>query len=114
MVNLVVGVCHVSLLLRYARSLKDKRRVVASLTQKLRNQGFSVTECAYADNPKQASLGFAYVASSASAVRQALDDAERLFIGDFEVLSRNDDIFDYSEEETTDFEKAEEEDPRQG
>lgn len=111
MVNLVVGVAQFSLLLRHARSLKDKRQVVQSLVTKLRNQGFSVTECAYSDLPKQASIGFAYAARDAGLAERALDEASRLFIGNFEVLHVNRQVFDFTEAEIVDFEKAENEEP---
>lgn len=94
-----VGVAHVSLLFRHARSLKDKRQVIKSLTQRLKNLGFSVSETAFADEPKRGSLGFSFVSSEASTVTRALDEAFRLFVGDFEVLDTQRSVFDYSGED---------------
>ncbi len=96
MSTLIVGVGQVTLLFRHARSLKDKRHVMRSLMQKLRNHGFSVTECSEHDEVRQGILGFSYVGAHGGAVQQALDEAMRLFIGDFEVLGTNQDLFDYS------------------
>jgi uncharacterized protein YlxP (DUF503 family) len=96
MLNLFVGVAHISLNLRHSRSLKDKRQVFKSLTQKLRNQGFSVTEAPQGDNIKQGSLGLAYVGTKASVVETALREGLRMFIGDFEVIDSRSEIFDYS------------------
>jgi len=107
MTSLIVGVGQVSLLLRFARSLKDKRHVTQSLRAKLRNRGFAVTECGYADEPKRAALGFAIVSGSEVAVHEALDEASKLFIGDFDVVSTHRDIFDYAGEESGDFEAVE-------
>ena len=98
MFRLMVGVGHVSLLFRHARSLKDKRQILKSITQKLRNQGFSVTESGFSDEPKRGSLGFSYVANNPTSTGKAMDDAMKLFVGDFEVLETKRDVFDYSGE----------------
>jgi uncharacterized protein YlxP (DUF503 family) len=82
---------------RHAESLKDKRKVVQSLVQKLRNLGFSVTEAAHADNPKQGSIGIAFAGNSAVQVDRALEEMDKLLIGDFEVLDVNRQVFDYSD-----------------
>lgn len=97
--HLIVGVCQVTLLLRHARTLKDKRHVMKSLSERLRNRGFSVSEYANADVPRHGNLGFAYVGGSQTAVLQAIDEGMRLFVGDFEVLDANRDVFDYTERE---------------
>jgi len=97
MYNLIVGVCHVHLHFRHARSLKDKRHFLSGVKTKLRNLGFSVTDCGYRDDVKQGSLGFSYVGATHSDVEKALDDGMRLFVGEFEVLRSDKDVFDYSE-----------------
>lgn len=97
MFDLKIGVGQVSLRMRHAQSLKDKRKVVQSLVQKLRNLGFSVTQSGHDDNPKQGSIGFAYAGSTHAQVNQALDEMERLLIGDFDVLEVNREVVDYSE-----------------
>lgn len=96
--SIPIGIVHVSLLLRHARSLKDKRQVVASLTQRLKNQGFSVAETGFVDEPKRANLGFSYVGSSLGQVNRALEEALRLFQGDFEVLDTQKTVLDFSGE----------------
>ena len=102
MIDLYIGVAQVSLLIRHAQSLKDKRKIVQSLLQKLKNQGFSAAEIAFAEEPKRATLGFSFVANSPSYLDKNLDDALRLFVGDFEVLDSQRRVFDFSgEEETT-------------
>ncbi len=98
MYDLRIGVGQVSIRLRYAETLKDKRRVMQSLATKLRNLGFSVTECAHGDSPKQGSLGFAFAGHSAVQVDHALDEMEKLMIGDFEILDLNRELIDYSQE----------------
>lgn len=99
MFHLVVGVAHVSLLFRQARTLKDKRQIIKSLTQKLRNLGFSVTEAGFSDEPRRGSVGFSYVASHPTLLNKAMDDGLKLFVGNFEVLQTKRDVFDYSDEE---------------
>ena len=98
MFKIFVAVGHLSLLLRHARGLKDKRQVVQSLTQKLRNLGFSVTESEFQDEPKRAGIGYGFVGSSHAQAMKALDDAERLFVGDFEVIEVKRELVDYSGE----------------
>lgn len=107
----MVGVGQVSLFLRYARSLKDKRQAISGIKKKLSNLGFSVTECAFADIPKQASIGFAYAGREPAAVKQLLDQALRLFIGEWEIVSQNTDVFDYSFDKESEFSKSFEDDP---
>lgn len=97
MPSLVVGICHVTMFLRFSRSLKDKRQILLSLKQKLRNEGFSVAELGYTDSPKSGSLGFTYVGSDAAYVDRVLDEALRLFVGNCEVVNVERDVFDYAE-----------------
>lgn len=110
LVSLIIGVGQVSLYLRHARTLKDKRNVLKSIIERLRNMGFTVTECAYQEEARQGSLGFAYVGATTDAVQQALEKGMRFFIGDFEIVSTHTDIFDYSDRETAEFKQSDDED----
>ena len=67
-----IGVLTMELRIEHARSLKDKRQVLQSAVSRLKNMGFSVSQLDYDDIPKQASVGFAYVSSSAEAVQQKM------------------------------------------
>ncbi len=96
MAHLLIGVGQVSLIFRHSRSLKDKRRDLNRIEQKLRNEGFSVTECAYADNPKRSIVGFATAGRDHGMVDRLLEEAMRVFIGDFEVVQSQRDVFDYT------------------
>ena len=87
MPDLYVSINRARLHLRYAQSLKDKRQVIRSLKQKLRNNGFSVVECGDQDNPKCATLGFCYAGSSYAQAEKEQNAAKQLFMGEFEVLS---------------------------
>lgn len=97
--ELVIGVGQVTLYIRHARTLKDKRQIVKSFQTRLRNQGFSVTEYSDSENAKVGSLGFTYAGSDVTTVENLMDDALRSFIGDFEVASREREVFAYSEME---------------
>jgi uncharacterized protein YlxP (DUF503 family) len=99
MTEFVVGVGRVTLHLRHAQSLKDKRRAVQSLIQKLRNEGFSVTESAYADDPKRGSVGYSFAGSSPSFVRRKLEEVDRLLIGEYTVVEHQRDVLDYGSED---------------
>jgi uncharacterized protein YlxP (DUF503 family) len=70
---MTVGSLRVRLLIREARTLKDKRQVLSSIKDRLR-QGFnvSVAEVEAQDNRQVAVLGVAMVANETSHVRTTL------------------------------------------
>jgi uncharacterized protein YlxP (DUF503 family) len=71
---MIVGSLRVRLLLRESRSLKDKRQVVRSIKDRLRNQfNVSVAEVEAQDNRQLAVLGFAMVSNEAHHVRTTLE-----------------------------------------
>jgi len=71
---MVIGSLEVRLLVRESRSLKDKRRVVRSVLDRVR-AGFnaSAAEVGSHDDVKVAELGFAVVAAEREAVRGVLN-----------------------------------------
>lgn len=103
MENLIVGVAQVSLIFRQNHSLKDKRQILMGLKQKLKNLGFSVTECGYQEDPKRGNIGFVFVGTEPGGVEKRLDEGFRIFIGNYQVASRSRDLIDVSGEETLDF-----------
>jgi uncharacterized protein YlxP (DUF503 family) len=70
---MTVGSLRVRLLLRESRTLKDKRQVVTSIKDKLKQRfNVSVAEVEAQDNRQMAILGFAMVGNEASHVRTTL------------------------------------------
>ena len=70
---MIVGSLRVRLLVREARTLKDKRQVVSSIKDRLRQQfNVSVAEVDANDNRQVAVLGVAMVSNERSHVRTAL------------------------------------------
>jgi uncharacterized protein YlxP (DUF503 family) len=71
---MIVGSLRVRLLVRESRSLKDKRQVVRSIKDRLRN-GFnvSVAEVEAQDHRQLVVLGFAMVSNEVSPVRAAFE-----------------------------------------
>ena len=70
----MIGVLTVDLTIFEAQSLKDKRRVIQSLKQRLRNRfNISVAEIAHADSPKRCRLGIALVSNEARSIHSQLD-----------------------------------------
>jgi len=68
---MIVGSLSVRLLIREARSLKDKRQVVQSIKDRLRREfNVAVAEVAAQENRQLAVLGFASVADEAHAVKK--------------------------------------------
>ncbi len=66
-----------------------------SIIQKLKNEGFSVTENGYENSVKLGSIGFAYIGGKSNEVNLALQKAKRLFVGEFEVIRTSSSILDY-------------------
>lgn len=70
---MIVGSLRVRLLLRESRSLKDKRQVVRSIKDRLRNSfNVSVAEVDALDNRQLAVLGIAMVGTEPHQVRTSL------------------------------------------
>lgn len=72
---MIVGSLRVRLLLRESRSLKDKRQVVRSIKDRLRNAfNVAVAEVDALDDRRLVVLGFAAVSNEAGHVRAMLDE----------------------------------------
>jgi uncharacterized protein YlxP (DUF503 family) len=71
--RMIVGTLRVRLLIREARTLKDKRQVVKSIKDRLRN-GFnvSIAEVAALDNRQLSELGVAMVGNESRPIKVAL------------------------------------------
>jgi len=70
---MIVGTLEVRLLLRESRSLKDKRQVVKSIKDRLRNEfNVSVAEIDELDNRQLAVLGVAMVSNETHHVKTSL------------------------------------------
>lgn len=79
---MIVGVMRVRLILREARSLKDKRSVVKGVKDRLRSRfNVSVAEIGRQDVRQQAELGLAAVANERRRVESVLTDALRHIAG---------------------------------
>jgi len=70
----IVGTLRIELALYDARTLKDKRRVIKSLKDRLASRfNVSVAEVAFLDSPRRAMLGVATVANEHRFVESCLD-----------------------------------------
>lgn len=75
---MIIGTLRVRLLLREARSLKDKRQVVLSIKDKLSNSfNVSVAEIEEQDNRQVAVLGIAMVSNETHHAKVALGQIEK-------------------------------------
>ena len=71
---MIVGSLRVRLLLRESRSLKDKRQVVRSIKDRLRNRfNISIAEVDAQDHRQLAVLGMAMVSNETHVIRVAFD-----------------------------------------
>lgn len=99
MKHLIVGVGEVSVRLRFARSLKDKRQILSSIIKKLKNDGFSVVEADHQEEAQLGTIGFTYAGRDAGHVEQVIKKALDLFRMECEVLEKNHEVFDYGSDE---------------
>lgn len=77
-----VGSLRVRLLLRQAQSLKDKRQVVRSILERLRNSFLvAATEVESQDDHKVVVLGIAAVADEVEAVQKVLEQVKNALRG---------------------------------
>jgi len=71
---MIVGVLVVELAIFEAQSLKDKRRAILSIKQRLRNRfNVSVAEVGYGDSAKRCQLGLAVVSLDSRTAHSQLD-----------------------------------------
>ncbi|MBI4718884.1 MAG: DUF503 domain-containing protein [Planctomycetes bacterium] len=79
---MIIGVLTVELALFEAQSLKDKRRVIQSVKQRMRNVfNVSVAEVEHGDSPRRCRLGIALVCNEARPVHAQLDKIVELLRG---------------------------------
>jgi uncharacterized protein YlxP (DUF503 family) len=85
------------LVLSHARSIKERRKPLQALIQRLRNHDFAVAQVGPTDLTRRAFVGVAAVASSETLLAERLDAAERmLFASEFEVADLHRDVLGYS------------------
>jgi len=71
---MIIGVLEVDLALFEAQTLKDKRRVISSVVQRLHNRfNVSVAQVDYLETPKRCMLGVVTVANESRHVHAVLD-----------------------------------------
>ena len=89
---MVVVSIHLTLRLYAARSIKDKRQVVTSVRERLRNRfNVAVAEVGSQDDWRTAELGLATVASNGVGAEQTVEAVTRFLDGDarFELVGRD-------------------------
>lgn len=75
---MIVGLCTVELYIASSHSLKDKRRVIKSLTERIKNKfNVSIAEVDRQDNWQHAVLGMASVSNERSHLDQTLNNITR-------------------------------------
>ena len=73
-----IAACQMTLHIEMSASLKDKRQVVRSVLQRLRNQfEVSASEVATQESWQLATLGIAYVSGSAQHAQEVIEHASR-------------------------------------
>jgi len=83
------GTLVLDLSLPHATSLKDRRKDLRALVDRLRGRDFAVAQVGPADLPQRVFLALTAVANSASGLDARLDEAERIvFASAFDVRVR--------------------------
>ena len=72
--SMVVGVCHISLIIHESHSLKQKRQVLKSVMEKVKNRfNVSVAEVGSNDAWQRAEIGLCVVGNDRAFVNSSLD-----------------------------------------
>jgi len=91
------GLLVADLVLAHARSIKERRKPLQALIQRLRNHDFAVAQVGPVDLIQRAFLGVAAIASSETLLAERLDAAERMLFGsEFEVADLHREVLGYS------------------
>ena len=78
----VIGVLNIRLVIRSANTLKDKRRVIKSLKDRVRNHfNVSISETGVLDHCQYSSLGIAMVGNDKQYVNSTLSNLINMFRG---------------------------------
>ena len=83
------------------------------MTQKLKNRGFTVTECGFRDDARTVVLGFAYVGDEQGEIDVVFDKILPLFYNEYEIVDKKREIIDAFSGDEFDVENALENDPRE-
>jgi len=93
-----IGTLVLDLSLPHATSLKDRRKRLRSLIDRLLKADYAVAQIGPADRVQRAFVAVTAVASGASRLDERLDEAERIaFASEFEVGVRHRDTASWSE-----------------
>lgn len=82
----------IKILIRHSQSLKDKRKIIKSLKQKIKNSfNVSISEDAYLNDYKLAKLNLVIIASSKVIIDKEFAKLEKLLYlnGNFEIIDLN-------------------------
>jgi len=73
---MLIGICKIDLIIAEGHSLKDKRRIIKSLTQRLQNKfGVSAAEVGHLDMLRRSELCFAVVGNDAVFLEKRIAEA---------------------------------------
>ncbi|MHB0970344.1 MAG: DUF503 domain-containing protein [Thermoanaerobaculia bacterium] len=93
---MIVGVALFEIHVGHAQSLKEKRMVVRSLRDKIRNRfRASVAEVAHQDLHQRARLGVAIVSNDGDFVRKQFDGIVALIESDADLVGWTDELIDF-------------------
>ena len=94
-----VAVCRLTLRIHHSHSLKERRRIVQSLCDKLRRKaGVAVADVGGQDTWQSAEIGLCAVSGNATTASELMDRAVQFAestLVEAEITSREDDLFDY-------------------
>ncbi len=96
-VRVYTGTLVADLVLPYARSIKERRKPLQALIQRLRNRDFAVAQVGPADLTRRVFLAVTAVSGSESLLQERLATAERMLVAsEFEVADLQRELSVYS------------------
>lgn len=73
--GMIIGSCSITLRISAARSLKEKRRIIKSIIERIRNRyNVSISEVGYLESWQLAQLGIAFVSNNMVYIEQIMDN----------------------------------------
>jgi len=83
---MIIGVLRVEIRIPGVRSLKEKRKVVRSIKDKIKNKfNVSVAEVDYADKWQRSVIGISQIGNDAGYIEKNLNSIYQLMIGQYDI-----------------------------
>lgn len=96
---MLVGLMKLHLRIPYAKTLKERRRIIRSFVEKAKNKhNVSIVELKKEVLVNEAQVGIAFISDSENAIKALFDDIEKIALsnGETEIVKDEREIFEFS------------------